>query len=80
MKTDRNDRTNGTAAELRFNAEVQLRARPAGGQPHRTEDETNRLIHELEVHQIELEMQNMELRQARDEADAAETWGESDGA
>jgi len=69
MKTDRNDRTTAAAAELRCNAEVKLRAGSAGGQPHRTEEETQRLLHELEVHRIELEMQNMELRQARDEAD-----------
>lgn len=36
--------------------------------PH-TEADARRLVHELEVHRIELEMQNVELRQSRDEVE-----------
>jgi PAS domain S-box-containing protein len=58
------------AAELRFRAEYQLRARTAEARLSRTDAESQRLLHELEVHQIELEMQNEELRKARDEREA----------
>ncbi len=55
---------------LRRRAERQAReAEPATGVP-RTETDVRRLLHELEVHQIELEMQNNELRIARDEAES----------
>lgn len=60
-----------TAAELRRNAEERLRTKKTGQQPPRSEEATQRLVHELEVHQIELEMQNAELRQARDDVEMA---------
>ena len=56
---------------LRKRAEEQVQANAAATQPHRTGPETQRLVHELEVHQIELEMQNAELAQARDEIESA---------
>jgi len=57
-------------AELYRRAEVQLRKKqktppaPRGGLQSATNPE--RLFHELQVHQVELEMQNAELRQTRD--------------
>jgi PAS domain S-box-containing protein len=58
---------NLSATELRRHAEERLRANTAELHPPRTEETLQRLVHELEVHQIELEMQNAELRQAREE-------------
>src|ERR1700693_6280082 len=63
-----------SAAGLRRRAEERLSEkresqRPDAGE-QRTAEDTERLVHELEVHQIELEMQNHELRQARARVDA----------
>jgi PAS domain S-box-containing protein len=58
------------AAELRRLAEERLREHRGTARP-RTEAESQRLLHELEVHQIELEMQDAEIRQARDDAETA---------
>lgn len=63
------------AARLRQNAEVRLRQRP-GRRPAKASAAMKavdplRLLHELQVHQIELEMQNAELRQAREALEAA---------
>jgi PAS domain S-box-containing protein len=55
------------AAELRRQAEERLRAGTAEVRAPLDEIETQRLLHEIEVHQVELEMQNEELRRARQE-------------
>ena len=62
------------AAELRRFAEARLRARPVN-QRSKTADPKSvaaplRLLHELQVHQVELEMQNAELHEARDRMEA----------
>jgi PAS domain S-box-containing protein len=63
--------TSADAAELRRRAEALLKKKKKknAAQP-RTEADTQRLVHELQVHQIELEMQNAELRDARDGVEA----------
>ena len=57
----------GDSARLRRLAELRLRGHPAKVIPNRTDADNQRQFHELEVHQIELEMQNAELRKVRDE-------------
>lgn len=58
------------AAELRRRAEKQLQGTASEGRgSSQAGDEPLRLLHELQVHQIELEIQNAELRQARDEVE-----------
>lgn len=65
---NRNDKLqNGNEAELRRRAERRL-AETAPGRP---DESQHRLVHELQVHQIELEMQNEALREARTTAEQA---------
>ena len=61
MKNKTASTPNGT--ELRHQAEEKLSARRKKTAPSSppTEADTQRLLHELQVHQIELEMQNEEL-------------------
>jgi PAS domain S-box-containing protein len=55
-------------AGLRRRAEARLSERQSD---QKSDAGTQRLLHELEVHQIELEMQNAELQKARDELEVA---------
>jgi PAS domain S-box-containing protein len=72
--TSKKDDRPGDAAGLRLRAEEMARENAAQA-PENIEalpsEETRRTLHELRVHQIELEMQNEELRRAQAELDAA---------
>jgi PAS domain S-box-containing protein len=67
MKKDRS--TPAHADELRRRAEERLHAGSTEDAAP-TETEALRLLHELQVHQIELEMQNEDLRQSRADVEA----------
>ena len=59
------------AEKLRHLAEEQLKATASKTDIPKSAAEAQRLFHELQVHQIELKIQNDELRQARDEVEAS---------
>jgi formate hydrogenlyase transcriptional activator len=63
--------TSAEAAELRRCAEARPRSKAAGEKLPRSEADLRRLLHELQVHQIELEMQNEELLRAREELEVS---------
>lgn len=59
------------AAEMRRKAEARLQAREGDPGSPRSETAARALVHELQVHRIELELQNEELQRARTEAQEA---------
>src|SRR6185369_2386755 len=67
--------TPAAADELRRRAEARLPDQRKGPRSkagdQKSAADAARLLHELEVHQIELEMQNAELQKARDDLEAA---------
>jgi len=69
MKPDKGPRPDQT--NLRRRAEARLGKKKAQASPAAGVDDPQRLVHELQVHQIELEMQNEELRQARRDLEAS---------
>ena len=71
---NRKPKTPVAAAELRRHAEDRLRKRrkqppPGAGDP-KSESDPRRVLQELQVHQVQLEMQNSELQEARDRMEA----------
>jgi PAS domain S-box-containing protein len=60
-----------TVKSLREKAEDAIRGRKAGNRPQPSELPPSGLLHELQVHQFELEMQNEELQRSQGELEAS---------
>ncbi len=69
MKPTTGKGTRPGTAGLRRRAELLLRGPHAKPSPLRIEADAQRLVHELQVHQIELELQNSELKKTRDQSE-----------
>ena len=67
MATDKENDLLTSAAELRLHAEERLRTKTEEAQLPRSKEATQRLVHELEIYQLEMEEQNTELRRAQEE-------------
>jgi len=59
-----------STGRLRRRAEHKLRQKPTGVARIATEADAQRILHELQVHQVELELQNEELKQSKAEVEA----------
>src|SRR5688572_3412339 len=66
----KNHTTSRGATKLRRRAEQRLQGQHAAKHRARIEADAQRLVHELQVHQVELELQNAELLEARARAEA----------
>jgi len=67
MAADKETSLLESAAELRQTAEERLREHSVEPYSPRSKEATQRLVNELEVYQLEMEVQNTELRRAQDE-------------
>ena len=73
MVKNRRKKSPKAGAELRSQAEQRLVAKQADEPSDLSDIEKQRLVHELEVHQIELEIQNEELRRIQQELESIVT-------